>query len=256
MEPGHVSQDKKNPAKDIRVPHATRIKFVFCVYIALLMAFGIKMASIFPFIDTEFTSQATTNPLILVIVIAPVAIMLTGRFWVFNIKTRRLVQLCTMCFAYIVSVLLLVETMQYRDFWGMPPVMQLGFFWTYSYHVGVLYFATLVITTLVLSTELFASNINVRYEPKNRVFLFGIIIGGTIWIGTWTFFNAGMFWSLFIDSCVSGTVLVAKLASLVTTLGNLNHLEAGGTLERIKLGNGFNDLFKNGRNGTLHVFKG
>ncbi len=256
MEENNSIQDQGDVVKGTKVPHATPVKHFFCVYLALLIGLGIKMAAVFPFVDTEFTSQATTTPLILVIVIAPVAIMFTGRFWVFNVTSRRWVQFSAVCFTHVVVILLLVDAMQYRDFWGMPPVMQLGFYWTYSYHLGILYFSALVITTLILSTELFSSNINVNHQPGNRVLSYGLTIGGICWVISWTFLDAGMFWSFFIDACVSSTAVVAKLALLVITMRKVKQQELDGTLERIRAGNGADDVFKNGRNGTLHVFKG
>ncbi len=224
--------------------------------LAVLIAFAVKMGAIFPFVDTDLTSNATLVGALISVFVPLLACIVTGPFWIHDVRRRILVQLAISCFALVSCVVYVTNMASYTEWMGVPVVEQLGLHYVYSYYPVMVYLSSTFSSFLVSGSGLFTPSLVPAEQDKNAVLIMALIMVGVSWLDIGVLSMFGPLWSLLVELAVHGALIAARAGQVVEVWKNIAAGRAAGALEPVRGLDSGPNLIRNGRNGVLHGVRG
>ncbi|MEX2681247.1 MAG: DUF4091 domain-containing protein [Candidatus Sigynarchaeota archaeon] len=224
--------------------------------LSVLLAFIIKLGAIYPFVDSDLTSNAALVGVLVSIIVPVLACMITGPFWIHDVARRTLVQLATACFAFICSIIYIVDITAHAEWMGAPFVQQLGLHYAYSFYPVMVYFSSVFSTFLVSGSGLFTSSLVPAERNRNAILIMALMLVGVAWVDIGVLAQHGPAWSLLVEAGIHGAMVAVHAVQAAGIKHDIAMAMAAGAIERRRGIDALPAIIKNGRNGALHAVRG
>ena len=217
------------------------------LYFSIFLSIAIQTGASIEFMGKRWLENAGLLNLILALAIPVLIVAITGPYWAHDIRKKAFVQIAAAIATSIATIYVAVDFLRFTDFFGMPPTMQFGYYLVYAHYPIIVQFAMVVTMIVISATDAFHSSIGASVNNVDVIFN-AIVLIVPAWLITSTFLSAGFFWSILAELACSFIYIVIKASMIITRANNF----PGASPDIIHEGK---PTIKNGRNGTLHVFK-
>lgn len=184
-------------------------KIGFTLILSLMIGYTVVLSSIQRFWDTDFTSAAATNGLIVSGIVPCVLFILVGPFILDRPKVRVLTQIAAALVALIGVYYAIFDYLGYTEWIGSPAMMNLGYYWTYALYPPIIVFSALFTLMITAAFDIIARKGNNEREnytratngmkqDSNRVLIFLLIIVLVAWLIVYQFLRNGYYSTLLI----------------------------------------------------------
>ncbi|HME53593.1 MAG TPA: glycoside hydrolase domain-containing protein [Candidatus Lokiarchaeia archaeon] len=222
-------------------------KCTTALYFSIFLSISIQTGSAMEFMGMKWLENAGILNLILALAIPVLVVAITGPYWAHDSRKKAIVQIAAAIVTSIVTIYIALDFLRYNDYFGMPPAMQFGYYLVYE-HYPIMVQLAMVVTMIVISApDAFHSSIGTSVG-KADVLISAILLIMPAWLITLAFLSSGFFWSMLVETACSFIYIVVKASTIITRLRDV----PGANMDIIHEGK---PSIKNGRNGTLHVFK-
>ncbi|MBD3187079.1 hypothetical protein GF325_09645, partial [Candidatus Bathyarchaeota archaeon] len=226
--------------------------------VGMIFALSLVISALFPFMDTDLTSNALLIGLMIAIIVPCLFVIITGPLWVPDARKRQVVQFIAAMFTFITCLVFMIDLFSVDEWVGLPLVQWLGLQWTYSYHPVMFFFSALLGNLFISSTGFFDANVEPYKRDKNSLLMGTVTVIGLGWILVSLFLHAGAIWGLAVMLVIAAIQAIFLFTSIITGAGNGDRMK--NSVDAIKGGStttpgSIKEIIKNGRNGSLHVVK-
>ncbi|MHA1680577.1 MAG: DUF4091 domain-containing protein [Promethearchaeota archaeon] len=181
----------------------------------LLFSFLLMLGSIFPFLDNDLASNAIIAGAGVSILLPAMLVIFTGRWWVYNLKLKLIIQIGTVMFFLFSGYYLILDALRWDEWIGETPVMQFGLYYTYSYFPTILFLSSMIsmllVTNVGISHDKDGRGPGSKSKSKSNSYLvMGITFIAISWFVSYVYLNVGFVWAILAQTVFGSFYLLTK----------------------------------------------
>ncbi|MHA1717479.1 MAG: glycoside hydrolase domain-containing protein [Promethearchaeota archaeon] len=229
-----------------------------CVSFASLLVYVWMFASMDPFYSDGYMNYVFVFTVGIGLFIPLVILVIIGPFIIGKRFLRMVVQCIVDIFCIVVGYIFLFEVRRLSDYEmiGVPPVMELGYYFTYVYHPSLLFFTGLIASTIFSMVGLVSNReLVLRRLPERSLMplINALLLILLPFLFLAVFLYYGLFWVVFAIVVAKSTTAGMRIVSWLVMPGSIRNIRNAwaevdiATPEKVQI--------KNGKSGFLNLFK-